>query len=247
MEGWVRRISQLFRDNPTAPPNPAAVSNATALQNPASECTAALPNPAPPNPAVELVAAAPPNPAANPAAESNATAPPQNRRRPPKKPKGKLSRNKRGGKQKHSSYNHAHAHQACGLGPTAPSQQIKSAIDQATSNPIPHALRSPPKKEVKKKAKQLEKRAEEDKRKIDQLERKEVSHGNTIKKLKDEKTDLLKQLRAERRASNTLIANAMVDARIMMEEAIDLRNQADEMRLQAEEEATRQADQLGSE
>ena len=161
------------------------------------------PNPAPPNPAVELVAAAPPNPAANPAAESNATAPPQNRRRPPKKPKGKLSRSKRGGKQKHSSYNHAHARQACGLGPTAPSQQITSAISQATSNPIPQALRSPPEKALKKKAKQLEKRTEGDKRKIDQLERKEVSRGNMIKKLKDEKTDLLKQLRAERHASNT--------------------------------------------
>ena len=34
----------------------------------------------------------------------------------------------------------------------------------------------------------------------------------------------------------------MVDARRMMEEAIDLRNEADEMRLQAEEEATKQAD-----
>ena len=227
MEGWVMRITQLFQDNTTAPPNTAAVSNATALPNPATECNAA-----PPNPAVEFDAAAPPNPAA----ESNATAPPQNRRRPPKKPKGKLSRSKRGGKQKHSSYNHAHARQACGLGPTAPSQQIKSVIDQATSNPIPNALRSPPKKEVKKKVKQLEKRGEEDKRKIDQLERKGISDGNKIRKLKDEKKDLLKQLRAERRASNTLIVNAMVDARRMMEEVIDLRNQADEMQLQAEEE-----------
>ena len=153
-------------------PNPAAESNSTAPPNPAAGCNASSPP--------------------NPAAESFAAAPPQNRRRPPKKPKGKLSRSKRGGKQKQSSYNNAHARQACGLGPTAPSQQIKSAIDQATSNPIPNALRSPPKKEVKKKVKQLEKRGEEDKRKIDQLERKGVSDGNKIKKLKDEKKDLLK-------------------------------------------------------
>ena len=97
------------------------------------------------------------------------------------------------------------------------------------------------KKEAKKKVKQLEIRGEEDKKKIDQLERKGVSDGNKIQNLKDEKKDLHKQLRAEKRASNTLIANAMVDARRMMEEAIDLTNQADEMRWQAEEEATKQA------
>ena len=52
--------------------------------------------------------------------------------------------------KKRTSYDHAGARESLRLPPSAPPQRLMAAIDQETSNPTPNALRSPPKKAVKK-------------------------------------------------------------------------------------------------
>jgi hypothetical protein len=138
----------------------------------------------------------------------------------PIKRRKRLSRNQRGGDRKKSNYDYEGAKEVLSIHPSANDQQIISAITSSTaSNTPPPPPPSPDKKAVKRQNKKL-------KADNEMLKKGRSKDKHKIAEKESAIRDLLRQLWLEKKASNAIIESTMSSAIKIMDEALQLREEA---------------------
>ena len=145
-----------------------------------------------------------------------------------KRKRKKFARKPKGGHKKRTSYDSAEARQQLDLDPTAPQQQIISAINDTLPQPPSKPVQSP-KSKYKRKSGRLE-------TKVDSLQIKVGKVENKNKILQNSVLELSNQLKTEKKKSHLVIQEANNQTALVLEENLELVEETNQKKKVLEEQ-----------